>query len=323
MNYIKSYSLDTNSFTRLIKDECLSLGFSKVGIAKAEYYPEDKEVLGNWIDKNYNASMHWITNNQEKRTNISNYYSDSKSVISVAINYFNGSPKDDHPPPYISNYASGIDYHIIIKSKLKEVLEKINYIDSSIHGYFCADTSPVMERAWAQRAGLGWIGKHTNLITKEFGSWVFLGELIINKTLDYDAPFTQDLCGNCNLCIEECPTDAIVDSFQIDSNKCISYVTIEKRGEFEEENSIKLDDWIFGCDVCQDVCPWNIKFSVNTLEEDFSDRFSLKSKDYNYWENLTEEEYRKVFKNSAVKRTKFSGLKRNILYAKEQSNNDT
>ena len=179
-----------------------------------------------------------------------------------------------------------------------------------------------MEKAWAQRAGLGWIGKHTNLITKEFGSWVFLGELIINKSLEYDNEFSQDLCGNCSLCIEACPTEAIVDSFQLDANKCISYVTIEKRGDFEKENQINLNDWIFGCDICQDVCPWNIKFSTDTTEENFNDRFNLKDKNYIYWENLEEEEFRKIFKNSPVKRTKFSGLKRNILLAKEQTQND-
>ena len=314
--------MDISYLTQLIKDECLSVGFSKVGIAKVKYYPEDKSYLENWLNKNRNASMHWMKNNKDKRTNISNYYSESKSVISVALNYFNGSPSDNYPPPYISNYASGVDYHIIIKSKLKKVLEKINNIDSSVHGFYCADTSPIMEKAWAQRAGLGWIGKHTNLITKEFGSWVFLGELIINKSLEYDNEFSQDLCGNCSLCIEACPTEAIVDSFQLDANKCISYVTIEKRGDFEKENQINLNDWIFGCDICQDVCPWNIKFSTDTTEENFNDRFNLKDKNYIYWENLEEEEFRKIFKNSPVKRTKFSGLKRNILLAKEQTQND-
>ena len=179
-----------------------------------------------------------------------------------------------------------------------------------------------MEKAWAQRAGIGWIGKHTNLITKEFGSWFFLGELIINKELVYDSPFTEDLCGTCNLCIEECPTDAIIDPYQLDSNKCISYVTIEKRGEFEKENLIDLNNWIFGCDICQDVCPWNIKFSIESTEEDFNDIHSLKDKDYDYWVNLSKEEYRRIFKNSAVKRTKYSGLKRNILTAREQISKD-
>ena len=314
--------MDTISFTEFVKNQCLSIGFSKVGIARVEYYPEDRTHLDNWIDKDYHATMNWMTSNKGKRTNISNYYSQSKSVISVAINYFNGNSQDGFSPPYISNYASGKDYHIVIKSKLKELLEKINDIDSSVNGYYCVDTSPIMEKAWAQRAGIGWIGKHTNLITKEFGSWIFLGELIINRELVYDSPFTEDLCGTCNLCIDECPTGAIVDAHQLDSNKCISYVTIEKRGEFEKENLIALDNWIFGCDICQDVCPWNIKFSKNTTEQDFHETDSLKNKDYDYWENLSQEEYRRIFKNSAVKRTRYSGLIRNILAAKEQVNND-
>ncbi len=314
--------MDIISFTELIKDECLSIGFSKVGIAKVKYYPEDKTHLNNWIDNNYHATMDWMTRGKDKRTNISNYYNESKSVISVAINYFNGNSREKSPAPYISNYAFGKDYHIVIKSKLKKILEKINNIDSSVNGYYCVDTSPIMEKAWAQRAGIGWIGKHTNLITKEFGSWFFLGELIINKELVYDSPFTEDLCGTCNLCIEECPTDAIIDPYQLDSNKCISYVTIEKRGEFEKENLIDLNNWIFGCDICQDVCPWNIKFSIESTEEDFNDIHSLKDKDYDYWVNLSEEEYRRIFKNSAVKRTKYSGLKRNILTAREQISKD-
>ncbi len=315
--------MDKQFLTNFIKDKSLSIGFSKVGISKVKYYEEDKKYLDNWIDKNYHAKMNWMTNNTEKRTNISNYYNESKSVISVAINYFNGnSTREDYAAPFISNYASGKDYHIVIKSKLKELLEGINQIDNTINGYYCVDTSPIMEKAWAQRSGIGWIGKHTNLITREFGSWVFLGELIINKELKYDNAFTDDLCGTCNLCIDECPTEAIVAPYQLDANKCISYVTIEHKGEFEKNNLINLNDWIFGCDVCQDVCPWNVKFSEMTLEKDFFDEHSIKEKDYNYWENLTEENYRKLFKNSAVKRAKYSGFKRNVLTAKEQKNNN-
>ena len=314
--------MNKESLTNFIKDISLSIGFSKVGIAKVEYYKEDKIHLDNWIENNYHATMNWMLNNKDKRTNISNYYNKSKSVISVAINYFNGNSGDNYNPPFISNYASGKDYHIIIKKKLENLLKEINKIDDSITGYYCVDTSPIMEKAWAQRAGIGWIGKHTNIITKEFGSWVFLGELIINKELLYDSPFTEDLCGTCNLCLDECPTGAIVEPYQLDANKCISYVTIEHRGEFDKENAIDLNNWIFGCDICQDVCPWNIKFSVDTLEEDFCDKQSLKNKDYEYWENLSEESYRKIFKNSAVKRTKYSGLKRNITTAKEQISKD-
>ena len=310
--------MDIESFTEFIKMKCSEVGFSKSGIAPAKYHKEDRDYLEGWIENGYHASMNWMENNIEKRTNISNYYNESKSVISVAINYFTGTSTKDCPSPFISNYALGKDYHIIIKSKLKTLLDEIRKIDKDINGYYCVDTSPVMEKAWAQRAGIGWIGKHTNLITQEFGSWVFLGELIIDKELSYDSLFNTDLCGSCNLCIDECPTDAIVEPYKLDSNKCISYVTIEHRGDFEKENMINLDNWIFGCDICQEVCPWNIKFSELSNEEDFSDKNLLRDKDYNFWNNLTEEEFRKIFKNSAVKRTKYSGLKRNISTAKEQ-----
>ena len=177
-----------------------------------------------------------------------------------------------------------------------------------------------MEKKWAQIAGLGWIGKHTNLITREFGSWIFLGELIINKELDYDPEFETDLCGTCNLCIEECPTDAIVEPYRLDSNKCISYLTIEHRGDFSDD-PINLDDWIFGCDICQEVCPWNIKFSKITEEEDFSDKHGIKNNNYNEWMDVSEEEFKIIFKDSAVKRTKHIGLKRNILTESKGASN--
>ena len=310
--------METSTFTEFIKEKCLEIGFSKSGIAPVQYFIEDKKRLEDWIENNYHGSMSWMEKNIDKRTNISNYYSESKSVISVAINYFTGTSTQGHNPPFISNYALGKDYHIIIKEKLKMLLEEIKKIDNNVNGYYCVDTSPIMEKAWAQRAGIGWLGKHTNLITKEFGSWFFLGELIIDRELSYDIPFTTDLCGSCNLCIDECPTDAIVEPYKLDSKKCISYVTIEHRGEFEKNNMIDLNDWIFGCDICQEVCPWNIKFSELSNEENFFDRNILKDKEYDYWNNLSEEEFKKIFKKSAVKRTKYSGLKRNILKAKEQ-----
>ena len=310
--------MDIDLLTESIKQKCLEIGFSKSGIAPVDYYQEDRDYLEDWIKDGYHASMHWMENNIEKRTNISNYYDKSKSVISVAINYFTGTSTEDSPPPYISNYALGKDYHIIIKSKLKNLLDEIREIDGNINGYYCVDTSPVMEKAWAQRAGIGWIGKHTTLITQEFGSWVFLGELIIDRELSYDSPFSTDLCGSCNLCIDECPTDAIVEPYRLDSNKCISYVTIEHRGEFEQKNMINLDDWIFGCDICQEVCPWNIKFSELSNEKEFRDKNLIRDKGYDFWNDLTEEDFRTIFKNSAVKRTKYLGLKRNIYKAKEQ-----
>ena len=303
--------MDLHLLTEDIKKKCFEVGFSKSGIAPAKYHKNDKEILDAWIDNNYNASMSWIEKNKDKRSNVLNYYSESKSVISVAINYFTGSVTENFEAPYISNYALGKDYHIIIKSKLKELLSKIRELDQSINGYYCVDTSPIMEKTWAQRAGLGWIGKHTNLITREYGSWVFLGELIIDKELVYDSSFDTDLCGSCTLCIDDCPTDAIVEPYVLDSNKCISYMTIEHRGQFSSD-VINLNDWIFGCDICQEVCPWNIKFPQISDEKDFFDTKMIKEKNYENWNSITDEEFRFLFKDSAVKRTKYKGLKRNI-----------
>jgi len=312
--------LDLELLTKEIKKRCLEVGFSKAGIAPAEYHKEDTENLNNWIDKKYNASMVWMEKNIDKRSNLLNYYSESKSVISVALNYFMGSSTDSYDPPYISNYALGEDYHIVIKSKLKELLDKIRLLDGSINGYYCVDTSPIMEKVWAQRAGLGRIGKHTNLITKEFGTWVFLGELVINRELVYDSSFDTDLCGTCTACIDSCPTNAIVEPYILDANKCISYMTIEHRDEFSED-IIDLNDWIFGCDICQEVCPWNVRFSQLSDSEEFYDKNMIKNKNYNDWESLTEEEFRTLFKHSSVKRTKYKGLKRNIQASISQKEN--
>ena len=304
--------------TNFIKQKCQEIGFSKSGVAQVDYYKSDKDKLLNWLNKDFHATMGWMEKDIDKRTNIYNYYPQSKSVISVALNYFTGNSTKNYDPPYISNYALGKDYHIIIKSKLKELLDEIKKIDNNINGFYCVDTSPVMEREWAQRAGIGWIGKNTNLITKEFGSWVFLGELIINYELKYDPPFKEDLCGTCNLCIDDCPTDAIVEPYSLDARKCISYVTIEHRGDFEKENSIDLNEWIFGCDICQDVCPWNIKFAKQSKEEEFQDRFTIRENDFKYWNNLSEKDFKIIFKDSAVKRTKYEGLKRNITEVLKQ-----
>ena len=309
--------MDLKLLTDSIKEKCLEVGFSKAGIAPVKYYESDTEVLNKWLDKGYNASMLWMEKNTDKRSNVLNYYSESKSVISVALNYFMGSSTDNYPPPYISNYALGEDYHFVIKSKLKKLLNKIRQLDKSINGYYCVDTSPIMEKAWAQRAGLGRIGKHTNLITKEFGSWVFLGELIIDKELVYDSSFDTDLCGTCTLCIDSCPTDAIVEPYILDANKCISYMTIEHREDFSDD-VIDLNNWIFGCDICQEVCPWNVRFEKPSEVKEFFDKHMIQNKSYEDWESLTEEEFRIIFKDSAVKRTKYKGLVRNIQTSVKQ-----
>ena len=306
--------MDKSLLSNQIKKKSFELGFSKIGITKAKIYKADKEYIDHWLSNDFHGSMAWIEKRKEERSNIHKYYPEAKSVISIAINYFTGNSKDKFEKHKISNYAWGDDYHIIIKNKLHLLLEYIKSLNSNINGICCVDTSPVSEKIWAQRAGIGWIGKHTNLITREFGSWVFLGELILDSELEYDEPFKQDLCGTCHACIDACPTDAIFAEYQMDATKCISYQTIENRENIPEKFSEKMDNWIYGCDICQEVCPWSIKFSVHTNEQSFQPRNFLVENSSDYLFNLTQEKYSKLFKNSAMKRSKLKGLKRNIEF---------
>ncbi len=230
---------------------------------------------------------------KNERGDIHDYFSNAKSVVSVGLNYYTGHDQNDISSDFkFSNYAWGDDYHDVLKSKLFTLLGWLKYEVNDVKGLVCVDTSPVMDKVWAQNAGLGWQGKHTNLITRDHGSWLFLGELILDIELEPDEPFTEDLCGSCTACIDACPTQALGE-YEIYSEKCISYLTIEHRGDFPEEQN-ELHGWIYGCDICQEVCPWNEKLE----KED--------------WRALDEEGFRKLFKGSAVKRTKFSGLSRNI-----------
>lgn len=294
-----------------IKNKANELGFQKVGITKVELAIDNKSNLDKWISEGFHASMHWIENRKEERANIFNYFPEAVSLISVGMNYFSGTTQDDIKSKYkFSNYAWGEDYHIIIKDRLKILLEWIKNTSEDIKGVACVDTSPIMEKVWAQKAGLGWQGKHTNLISRDYGSWLFLGEIILNIPLEYDAPFVEDLCGSCTACIDACPTDAIT-SYQLDSNKCISYRTIEHRGDFNE-NEKDLDGWIYGCDVCQEVCPWNNKFSKISHEESFFPKAEILDWSEKEWMGLDDKTFKRLFKGSAVKRTKFSGLQRNI-----------
>jgi len=304
--------LNTSSLTKLIKKSAKKHSFSHIGIAEAKTYKEDYNHLNNWIDNGYHAEMNWMKDRLLERTNLFEYYPESKSVIVLTQNYYKGDVTSDKNIGKISNYAWGDDYHLVIKKKLYELLDEIKEYDSSIEGVVCVDTSPVMEKAWAQRAGVGWIGKHTNLITKNIGSWVFIGSIIINKSLEYDNFFKEDLCGTCTACIDDCPTGAIIAPYQLDSNKCISYLTIEHRGDLPIEYEDKLDGWIYGCDICQQTCPWNKKFSELTKSNEFEPRPGLENKKLIDWEKMSEEEYKKLFKNSAIKRAKYSGLMRNI-----------
>ena len=300
-----------NINSKSIKLKAKKLGFNKVGISRAVSTPLEKEKLDTWLSKNKNASMGWLKKRKDERGNIHKYFSSAKSVISVGLNYYTGFDQKDINSDYkFSNYAWGEDYHEIVKNKLYQLLKWIKRSEKEIKGIVCCDTSPIMDKVWAQRSGLGWIGKHTTLITKDYGSWIFLGELILDIDLDYDLKFDEDMCGTCTACIDSCPTNAL-DEYQIDSNRCISYLNIEHRGSFED-NANNLNGWIYGCDVCQNVCPWNSKFGQETDEELFKPKKEILNWSNKDWQKLDEKKFRELFKGSSVKRTKYVGLKRNI-----------
>ena len=297
--------------SNLIKKKANDLGLQKVGIAKATDTFIERERLETWLRKSKHAEMEWIKKRKNERGDIYSYFPKAKSVISVGINYYTGKSQDDLKSDYkFSNYAWGEDYHSVLKNKLIILANWIQKLKPHSKSIVCVDTSPVMEKVWAQRAGIGWIGKHTNLITPDYGSWLFLGEIILDFKLEYDNPFDADLCGTCTACIDECPTQALTD-YILDSKKCISYLTIEHRGSFMEEHK-GLEGWIYGCDICQDVCPWNKKFSQDSEHSEFQPRKEILNYNNKDWENISEDQFKSIFKNSAAKRTKYVGLKRNI-----------
>ena len=255
--------------------------------------------------------MAWMKKRKSERGNIFEYFPEVKTVISLGYNYYVGKNQSSMNSKYkFSNYAWGDDYHDVIKKKLFYLLKEIKKKSPKIKGLVCVDTAPVMEKVWAQKAGLGWQGKHTNLISRDYGSWLFLGELLLDVELSIDLPFSEDLCGSCTACIDACPTMAL-DEYQIDASKCISYLTIEHRGEFNE-NQKNLDGSIYGCDICQEVCPWNISFSQPSDDSYFQPRKSIVDRTDQEWDKLDQSDFSQIFKKSAVKRTKFSGLRRNI-----------
>ena len=297
--------------SKSIKKKAEELGFQKVGIARAEKTPKEKSDLDSWLMQGKHASMDWMMNRKDERGNIHTYFPEARSVIAVGMNYYTGKNQDDLRSDYkFSNYAWGDDYHTVLKKQLYQLLNWIKKNNSTVKGVVCVDTSPVMDKVWAQRGGLGWIGKHTNLISRDLGSWFFLGELILDLDLDYDAPFEEDLCGTCLACIESCPTQAL-DEYKIDAGKCISYLTIEHRGELPESQS-DLHGWIYGCDICQEVCPWNEKFAIESKKDEFQPRKEIVEFISEDWDSLDEDSFKRIFKDSAVKRTKYVGLKRNI-----------
>ncbi|WP_024481856.1 tRNA epoxyqueuosine(34) reductase QueG [Cellulophaga baltica] len=297
----------------LIKAKALRLGFLSCGISKANFLAEEAPRLEKWLKNNGNGEMQYMENHFDKRLDPRLLVDDAKSVISLTLNYY---PEEQQTSDTfkISKYAYGQDYHHVIKGKLKQLQEFISEEIGEVGGRAFVDSAPVLDKAWAAKSGLGWIGKHSNLLTQKTGSFYFIAELIVDLDLTYDHPVT-DHCGTCTACIDACPTQAIVQPYVVDGSKCISYFTIELKNEIPQEFQGKFDDWAFGCDVCQDVCPWN-RFSKPHQEPLFNphpDLLSLTKKD---WEEITEDVFRKVFQKSAVKRTKFSGLKRNIDFLK-------
>ncbi|UII80863.1 tRNA epoxyqueuosine(34) reductase QueG [Flagellimonas sp. CMM7] len=301
------------NYTELIKTEAKRLGFLSCGVSKAEFLEEEAPRLEKWLNQNMHGEMQYMENHFDKRLDPTKLVEGSKSVISLLLNYFpeQNQIKNTYK---VSKYAYGTDYHFVIKDKLKSLLHFIQDEIGEVHGRAFVDSAPVLDKAWAAKSGLGWIGKHSNLLTQQVGSFYFIAELIVDLELDYDTPVT-DHCGTCTACIDACPTEAIVAPYVVDGSKCISYFTIELKNEIPNEFQGKLEDWMFGCDVCQDVCPWN-KFSKPHAEPLFNPNPELLSMSKKDWEEITEDVFKKIFKKSAVKRTKFSGLQRNIKFLK-------
>jgi len=306
---------NASQYTKQIKAWANELGFMFCGIAKAEFLEQEAPRLEAWLNKGFHGDMQYMENHFDKRLDPRLLVDDAKSVISLGLNYYTDVQQLDPNAPFISKYAYGADYHNVIKDKLKLLLQLINDNIGEVHGRGFVDSAPVLDRAWAKKAGLGWIGKNANLISKKTGSFFFLAELIVDLDLEYDIEPTADHCGTCTRCIDACPTEAIVGPAIVDGSKCISYLTIELKNEIPKDFKDKLDGWMFGCDICQDVCPWN-RFSVLHNEPQFTPHPDLLGMTKGDWGEITEDVFKKVFKGSAVKRTKFNGLKRNIDFIK-------
>ncbi|WP_437371470.1 tRNA epoxyqueuosine(34) reductase QueG [Maribacter litoralis] len=297
----------------LIKTEAKRLGFLSCGISKADFLEEEAPRLEKWLNKNMHGEMGYMENHFDKRLDPRKLVEGSKSVISLLLNYYPEETQREDSYK-ISKYAYGHDYHHVIKNKLRQLQEFITEEIGEVNGRAFVDSAPVLDKAWAAKSGLGWIGKNSNLLTQQVGSFYFIAELIVDIELEYDHAVT-DHCGTCTACLDACPTQAIVEPYVVDGSKCISYFTIELKNELPNEMKGSFDDWMFGCDVCQDVCPWN-RFSKSHNEPLFNPHPELLSMSKKDWEEITLEVFQKVFKKSAVKRTKFSGLTRNIEFLK-------
>src|SRR5690554_4284840 len=307
-----------STYSLLIKKEAERLGFLSCGISKAQFLEDEAPRLENWLKNNYQGELYYMENNFDKRLDPRLLVDDAKSVVSLSYNYFTEDKQQDSLAPKLSKYAYGTDYHFIIKDKLKELLLFIQEHIGEVSGRAFVDSAPVLDKAWAQRAGLGWVGKHSLLLSKQRGSFFFLSELIIDLELEYDSRIQTDHCGTCTKCVDACPTDALMDNKTVDASKCISYLTIELKDSIPSSFSGKMDNWMFGCDICQDVCPWN-RFSIQHQEPLFNPHPDLLGMTKQDWEEITEDTFKKIFKKSAVKRTKYAGLKRNITFLNQHT----
>ena len=301
--------------TAIIKRLANELGFDAVGFAKARFLEEEAPLLEQWLNNNYHGQMGYMANHFDKRLDPQKLVPGAKSVVSLLYNYFPEQDLANQHGYKLAKYAYGMDYHEVIKAKLWNFLDQARAEIGEIAGRVFVDSAPVMERQWAQLAGLGWLGKNGLLLNKSKGSFLFIAELIIDLDLEYDSPI-PDYCGTCTKCIDACPTEAIVEPGVVNGSKCISHYTIELKSELPITEEKPFKNWIFGCDICQDVCPWN-KFSQPHNEPEFSPTKELEAMKESDWEELTQESFSRVFKNSAVKRTKFSGLMRNIAFIKK------
>tara|TARA_R110002050_G_scaffold137237_3_gene260781 strand:+ start:2763 stop:3692 length:930 start_codon:yes stop_codon:yes gene_type:complete len=307
--------ISKEDYKEAISAEAMRLGFMACGFSKARFLEEEAPRLEEWLSRNYQGEMAWMANHFDKRLDPRKLVPGAKTVISLLFNYFPAQEQSSPESPKIAKYAYGEDYHYILKDKLHSLLSFIRENIGEVDGRAFVDSAPVMDRVWAKEAGLGWLGKNTLLLNKKSGSFFFIAELILDLELAPNPPTKFDHCGTCTRCIDACPTDALVDANLLDASKCISYLTIELKNEIPTEFKGQMENWAFGCDICQDVCPWN-RFSKAHQEERLNPHEELLDMKPEDWNEITEEVFRKVFKKSAVKRTKFLGLKRNLDFLK-------
>ncbi|MFC1483687.1 tRNA epoxyqueuosine(34) reductase QueG [Candidatus Neomarinimicrobiota bacterium] len=295
-----------------IREEALRLGFQKVGFAAPNSLEKEAIHLTRWLKEGRQGTMDWLARRTEERGDPRVFYPPVKTVVSLAMNYYTIPPERSPGVPRWSNYAWGDDYHRLIKKRLRQLLASIQEAHTKVEGIVCVDTSPIMEKSWAQRAGIGWSGKHTNLITRDYGSWLFLGEILLNVKLAADLPFDRDYCGSCTACLDACPTGALTEAYEIDARRCISYLTIEYPGSFDKAQRNDLNGWIYGCDICQEVCPWNKRFAKPSPDRSFAPRDFVITYIGETWSGLKREDWDLLLRGSAARRPGYKGLLRNV-----------